>query len=352
MGWLKYRKRWRIIAPVLERRSDQSCLDGPDGGIPADGKKATRMTSSSAAVLATGLTKRYGSLEAVRGVSFSIAASECYGFLGRNGAGKTTTMKMIYCRIARTAGVLDVLGMDAERNAARIKARIGVVTQDNALDQELTVTENLLVYASFFGLSAADAMARSKRLLAMMSLEGKERAAFKELSGGMKRRLVIARALLNDPALLVLDEPTTGLDPQARLLVWETLNVLRAQGLTIILTTHYMEEAARLCDRVAVMEEGSIRAEGTPQELVRRFAAAEVLEIAGAEAGAALASADLDGLVQRRERHADVTYLYSDQGRALLARLAQLGIDMSRHAARPATLEDVFLNITGRELGE
>ena len=152
------------------------------------------MTSSSAAVLAIGLTKRYGSLEAVRGVSFSIAPSECYGFLGRNGAGKTTTMKMIYCRIARTAGVLDVLGMDAERNAARIKSRIGVVTQDNALDQELTVIENLLVYASFFGLSAADSMTRSKRLLAMMSLEGKERAAFKELSGGMKRRLVIARA--------------------------------------------------------------------------------------------------------------------------------------------------------------
>ena len=308
--------------------------------------------SSSAAVVAKGLTKRYGALEAVRGVSFSIAPRECYGFLGRNGAGKTTTMKMIYCRIARTAGVLDVLGMDAERNAERIKARIGVVTQDNALDQELTVTENLLVYASFFGLSAAEAAERSKRLLAMMSLEGKERATFKELSGGMKRRLVIARALLNEPALFVLDEPTTGLDPQARLLVWETLNELRRRGLTIILTTHYMEEAARLCDRVAVMEEGTIRAEGTTNELIRRFAASDVLEVTGAQASAALASADLDGLIQRRERHADVTYLYSDDGRALLDRLAQLGIDTRRHVSRPSTLEDVFLNITGRELSE
>ncbi len=304
------------------------------------------------AVSARGLVKRYGSLEAVRGVSFDIAPRECYGFLGRNGAGKTTTMKMIYCRIARSAGSLDVLGMDAAAHASEIKSRIGVVTQDNALDQELNVTENLLVYSSFFGLSAAAARERTKRLLAMMSLEGKEKAAFKELSGGMKRRLVIARALLNDPALLVLDEPTTGLDPQARLMVWETLNELRARGMTIILTTHYMEEAARLCDRIAVMEEGSIFAESTPGELVRRFAAADVLEVAGADVAATLESADLDGLVRRRERHADVTYLYTDDGRALLDRLTHLGIDTRRHVARPATLEDVFLNITGRELGD
>ncbi|HYK54388.1 MAG TPA: ABC transporter ATP-binding protein [Candidatus Eremiobacteraceae bacterium] len=307
-----------------------------------------------AAVRANGLTKRYGSLEAVRGISFEIAPSECYGFLGRNGAGKTTTMKMIYCRIARTAGSLHVLGLDAASSAHAIKSRIGVVTQDNALDQELTVMENLLVYGSFFGLRPAAAERRARELLAMMSLGGKERAKYKELSGGMRRRLVIARALVNEPELLVLDEPTTGLDPQARLMVWETLNGLRERGLTLIITTHYMEEAARLCDRIAVMEEGRIFAEDTPAGLVKRFAAAEVLEVTADAAQAdALARTDaFDGLVHRRERHGDITYLYTDDNSAVLARLSQAGLGSSRHVARAATLEDVFLNITGRELGE
>ena len=306
------------------------------------------------AVVADRLTKRYGTLEAVRGISFAIAPRECYGFLGRNGAGKTTTMKMIYCRTARTSGTLHVLGMDASEQPETVKGRLGVVTQDNALDQELSVMENLLIYASFFGIDEADARARARRLLAMMSLEGKEGARYKELSGGMRRRLVIARALINEPELLVLDEPTTGLDPQARLMVWETLHDLRMRGLTLILTTHYMEEAARLCDRIAVMEEGRIFAEGSPSELVRRFAAAEVVEmVVDAGRADALASADaFDGLVRRRERHGDVTYLYNDDNRALLARLSELGFDTRRHVARAATLEDVFLNITGRELGE
>lgn len=302
------------------------------------------------AVCATGLGKRYGSIEAVRDISFAIHPRECYGFLGRNGAGKTTTMKMIYCRTPRTSGTLKVLGLDAALHPAQIKGRIGVVTQDNALDQELTVMENLLVYASFFNFGYAEARARSLRLLEDMSLEGKERARFKELSGGMKRRLVIARALINDPELLVLDEPTTGLDPQARLMVWEKLTALRARGITLILTTHYMEEAARLCDRIAVMEEGRIFAEGSPTELLDRFAAADVLEVVFPPDQSP--TAVLDGLVRRRERHGDVTYLYSDDNRVLLARLAELGMDAHRHVARPATLEDVFLNITGRELGE
>ena len=306
------------------------------------------------AVHASALVKRYGTLEAVRGISFDIAPSECYGFLGRNGAGKTTTMKMIYCRIARTAGSLDVLGLDAEAHPHEIKARIGVVTQDNALDQELSVMENLLVYGAFFGLGAAEIEQRSRALLAMMSLGGKERSKYKELSGGMRRRLVIARALINEPELLVLDEPTTGLDPQARLMVWETLSALRRRGLTLVITTHYMEEAARLCDRIAVMEEGRIFAEDSPPNLVRRFAASDVLEVTveGENADAFAGADGLDGLVRRRERHGDVTYLYTDDNRALLARLAEMGLDARRHVARPATLEDVFLNITGRELGE
>jgi lipooligosaccharide transport system ATP-binding protein len=302
------------------------------------------------AVSASGLGKRYGPIEAVRDISFAIQKRECYGFLGRNGAGKTTTMKMIYCRTPRTSGTLTVLGLDAAAYPEEIKSRIGVVTQDNALDQELTVMENLLVYASFFNFGYAEARERSRRLLEDMSLEGKERARFKELSGGMKRRLVIARALINDPELLVLDEPTTGLDPQARLMVWEKLHALRARGITLILTTHYMEEAARLCDRIAVMEEGRIFAEGSPAELLDRFAAAEVLEVVFASDQPSIGV--LDGLVRRSERHGDVTYLYSDDNRSLLARLSELGIDARRHVARPATLEDVFLNITGRELGE
>jgi lipooligosaccharide transport system ATP-binding protein len=306
------------------------------------------------AVVADALVKRYGTLEAVRGISFAIPPRECYGFLGRNGAGKTTTMKMIYCRTARTSGTLRVLGMDAAAHPEAIKARIGVVTQDNALDQELSVMENLLIYSSFFNICEQEARVRSGKLLSMMSLEGKEGARYKELSGGMRRRLVIARALINDPELLVLDEPTTGLDPQARLMVWETLHDLRMRGMTIILTTHYMEEAARLCDRIAVMEEGRVFAEGSPAELVRLFAAAEVLEVTTDAAGTEkLASPNvLDGLVRRRESHGDVTYLYNDDNRALLVRLAELGFDTRRHVARAATLEDVFLNITGRELGE
>ncbi|HXW76765.1 MAG TPA: ABC transporter ATP-binding protein, partial [Candidatus Eremiobacteraceae bacterium] len=201
------------------------------------------LADETAVVVASDLQKRYGELEAVRGIAFAIRARECYGFLGRNGAGKTTTMKMIYCRTPRSGGELRVLGMDTAEDPDGVKRRIGVVTQDNALDQELTVMENLLVYASFFGYSAAEGRERAARLLATMSLEGKGDVRYKELSGGMRRRLVIARALLNDPELLVLDEPTTGLDPQARLMVWEKLSELRARGLTLILTTHYMEEA-------------------------------------------------------------------------------------------------------------
>ena len=302
-------------------------------------------------VVAVSLTKRYGSLEAVRDVSFSIQPRECYGFLGRNGAGKTTTMKMVYCRTARSSGSLHVLGMDAARSPEAIKRRIGVVTQENALDQELSVLENLLVYAAFFNIDAEAARTRARRLLASMSLEGKETARLKELSGGMKRRLVIVRALINEPELLVLDEPTTGLDPQARLMVWEKLNELRASGMTLILTTHNMEEAARLCDRIAIMEEGRIFAEGPPAALVEGFAAPDVLEIVGFVESAA-PDRTLDGLVRRRERHGETTYLYNDDNRTLLRRLNELGADIGRHVARHSTLEDVFLNITGRELTE
>jgi lipooligosaccharide transport system ATP-binding protein len=309
------------------------------------------MSAQLPVVLARSLTKRYGNIEAVRGIDFAIAAGECFGFLGVNGAGKTTTMKMIYCRIARTSGDLLVLDMDPARDAMEIKSRLGVVAQENALDPELTVIENLLLYGSFFGITRSAARERADQLLELLSLTGKEHSQVRELSGGMKRRLVIARALVNEPDILVLDEPTTGLDPQARLLVWEKLTSLRAAGLTLLLTTHYMEEAARLCNRVAIIDEGKILALGSPEDLIAQFAAADVLEIVDL-ADRLPGEAALDGLIIRRERHGDTHYLYNADNRALLRRLAELGFDPPRHVARRATLEDVFLNMTGRELVE
>jgi len=302
-------------------------------------------------VVARGLTKRYGALEAVRGVDFAVPPRTCFGFLGVNGAGKTTTMKMIYCRIARTSGDLFVLGMDAAGQPKEIKRRIGVVVQETALDPELTSLENLVLYARFFGIGRTDAERRARELLGFIALEGKERSLIRDLSGGMKRRLMIARALVNDPELLILDEPTTGLDPQARLLVWEKLDRLRSEGKTLVLTSHYMEEAARLCERLVIMNEGLIVTEGAPNELIAQHAAHDVLEISGRDA-AALESVTLDGVIHRRERHGDTLYLYNADNRALLRRFSELGMEPERHVARQATLEDVFLNLTGRELAE
>jgi lipooligosaccharide transport system ATP-binding protein len=301
------------------------------------------------AVAASELTKRFGAVEAVRGIGFSIRRQECFGFLGVNGAGKTTTMKMVYCRIARTSGRLHVLGLDASAHAGEIKRRIGVVAQQNALDPELTVMENLLTYAAFFDIGVSAARAKADALLQRLNLDGKSDARIKDLSGGMQRRLVIAKALLNDPEMLVLDEPTTGLDPQARLMVWEMLSGLRSQGLTLVLTTHYMEEAARLCDRIAIMDEGRIFAQGSPAELIAQYAARDVLELVDYEVPA---DGELGTLIVRRERHGVTSYLYNDDNRSLLRALAARGIDPARHVARPATLEDVFLNITGRDLAE
>jgi lipooligosaccharide transport system ATP-binding protein len=305
---------------------------------------------SGAVVEARDLTKRYGMFEAVRGISFSIAPQACFGFLGVNGAGKTSTMKMIYCRTTKTSGKLDVFGMDAQRHPQAIKRRIGVVTQEHALDPELTVEENVLLYASFFGIGGAAARHKCGELLRMMALEGKAHSLIRELSGGMKHRLAIARGLVNDPEMMVLDEPTTGLDPQARLLMWQLLLGLRERGITLILTTHYMEEAARLCDRLVIMDEGKILAEGTPNQLIDRFAAPDVLEVIGVDFENV--RVPLDGLVRRRECHGETTYLYNEDNRALLRRLAEAGVDAPRHVARQATLEDVFLNLTGRELTE
>ncbi|HLJ84069.1 MAG TPA: ABC transporter ATP-binding protein [Candidatus Eremiobacteraceae bacterium] len=303
---------------------------------------------SETIVEARRLTKNYGAVRAVRGIDFDIRRQECFGFLGVNGAGKTTTMKMVYCRIGATSGTLRVVDLDAASHSAEIRRRLGVVTQANALDPELSVLDNLLTYASFFDIPAARCKAKSENALALLNLSGRTRDRVRDLSGGMQRRLVIAKALVTDPELLILDEPTTGLDPQARLLVWETLAALKRSGLTIVLTTHYMDEAARLCDRIAIMDEGRIFALGTPAELIAAYAAPDVLEVSGAD-GAALAAA-AGGLLVRRERLGATDYLYTLDNGALLRALTAHGIELQRHVARPATLEDVFLNITGREL--
>ncbi len=296
------------------------------------------------------LAKDYGEVRAVDGISFLILPRECFGFLGPNGAGKTTTMRMLYGRVMRTGGALHVLALDPSRDARRIRARIGVVPQTTNLDGDLTVMENLLVYAGYFGIPRASARERADHLLAFVQLQARPRARTWELSGGMQRRLLVARALLNEPELLILDEPTTGLDPQARLVVWQRLAELKRRGVTIILTTHYMEEATRLCDRLAIMDRGRIVESGTPRALIAKHAGAQVLELEWPVDAPAPDVAGGDG-IRRVERVGDRLLLFSPDPTALLPRLrGRLPVDSA--LIRPATLEDVFIHLTGRDLKE
>ncbi|MBM3268404.1 MAG: ABC transporter ATP-binding protein [Candidatus Sericytochromatia bacterium] len=302
---------------------------------------------TNAVIRARGLCKRYGSLEAVKCIDFEVPGGRCFGFLGPNGAGKTSTMRMVTVQIPPTAGELEVLGLDACREARRIKARIGVVPQDNNLDPDFTAFENLVVYAGYFSLRGAMARERARALLEQFQLEDKAGTRVTELSGGMRRRLVIARALINQPELLILDEPTTGLDPQARHLLWQKLRQLRDQGVTMVLSTHYMDEAAQLCDDLVVMDQGAIIARGAPRDLVSRHVSPTVLEL---RVNAEDPAPWLEGArarVERLERVGDMIYLYSRDGEELLH-------DMRPHALsallRPASLEDVFLILTGRNL--
>ena len=301
-------------------------------------------------VEAVGLTKRYGSRAAVDGVAFAVAPGECLGFLGPNGAGKTTTIKMVTCLVPPTSGTLRVLGLPmAPENHRAIKARLGVVQQEESLDPDLTVEKNLTVYASYFGIAARAAKERADELVRFAELADRGSARIKSLSGGMKRRLMLARALLNEPTLLVLDEPTTGLDPQARRLVWDRIRTLKRDGTTILLTTHYMEEAAQLCDRLIVMDEGRIVAEGTESELVRAHIGAEVVEIyLDPDAPEPPAVARLAAGPWRSERAGNVLYLYLTDGAAGPDLFATLeGLHFTR---RRATLEDVFLTLAGHAL--
>jgi lipooligosaccharide transport system ATP-binding protein len=302
-------------------------------------------------VVARHLTKRFGDFEAVRGVDFDVRERECFGFLGPNGAGKTTTMRMISCTSPPTSGELSVLGLPSSRGRD-IRRRMGVVPQENNLDEEVTVVENLLIYARYFDIPRREARSAAEELLHFVALQDKRDWRIDRLSGGMKRRLLIARALVNEPDLLILDEPTTGLDPQARHLVWEKLRSLKRQGVTLVLTTHYMDEAAQLCDRLVIMHEGRILVEGSPRELVARETSPQVIEVFEPDEGAARGLRDLADLAERVERLADRWLFYTADGDALLAKVRGVVPDPGAVWLRGATLEDVFLQLTGRGLLE
>ena len=303
----------------------------------------------SAIFSAQGLCKRYGDNTVVNDVSFEIAAGECLGVIGPNGAGKTTTIRMCLGLTAPDAGSITALGLQMPRDALAIKAQLGVVSQIDTLDPDFTCAENLLVYGRYFGMKDKQIKARIPQLLEFASLSHKADAKPGELSGGMKRRLSLARALVNDPKLLLLDEPTTGLDPQARHLIWERLKHLLQQGKTILLTTHFMDEAERLSHRLAILDEGRIVAQGAPRELIASQIEPQVVEVYGEDAPAWAASA-APSCAKRIEVSGETVFCYVDDAQVipLLAQLANLPQLRTLH--RPANLEDVFLKLTGREL--
>ncbi len=304
----------------------------------------------SLVVFAENLIKRYRDLTAVNSIAFRIEMQECFGFLGPNGAGKSSTMRMIYGFSPITSGSLSVLGKDVTKQMREIKSIIGVVPQEDNLDPDLKVLQNLLVYARYFDIPKSIALTRAKESLELFQLWEKREAAIRELSGGMKRRLMISRALINQPQLLILDEPTTGLDPQARHLVWQKLRLLKSQGVTMIITTHYMEEAAQLCDQLVLMDKGKIIAQGTPTELIAQHVGREVLELRLTDGVKSNILGQLRSFNLHTESAGDTLYVHTEDGRMLQSRL-----DLSkaeRVSLRHATLEDVFLKLAGHALQE
>lgn len=304
------------------------------------------------AVKATNLVKQYNGFNAVDSINFSVNNRECFGFLGPNGAGKTTIVKMIYGLSPITSGQLEVLGLDVTKNIRKIKSRLGVVPQEDNLDPDLTVWENLIIYASYFDIDSREAGKRTAELLNFMELEAKTSTFVEQLSGGMKRRLAITRALINHPELLILDEPTTGLDPQARQLVWQRLRELKNNGVTLLLTTHYLEEASYLCDRLVIMEHGQIIEEGTPNDLVTRHVGKEVLDISPFPNHLTSFLQIVKPYIKGYQEVGNHLLLYSLNTPELLQTIAALPDRFAFQYIRPATLEDVFLKLTGRELKE
>lgn len=303
-------------------------------------------------IAARDLVKKYKDFPAVDGISFEVEPGESFGLLGPNGAGKSTTMRMIGAVSTRTAGSLSILGLDPDTYGPEIRSQLGVVPQADNLDTELRVRDNLIVYGRYFGLPSSRVRARADELLAFAQLEDKAKAKVDDLSGGMKRRLTIARALINDPRILLLDEPTTGLDPQARHILWDRLFRLKEQGTTLVLTTHYMDEAEQLCDRLVVVDKGTIMAEGSPAALIRAYSTREVLEVRfGSERNAEVAER-LDGVGDRIEVLPDRILVYSEDGEAELVRIVERGLHPLTSLVRRSSLEDVFLRLTGRSLIE
>ena len=312
------------------------------------------MPAVNSLIHARGLVKRFGSFTAVDGIDFDLQRGEAFGFLGPNGAGKSSTMRMIGCVSPPSAGELSILGLDPVADGREIRARLGVVPQEDTLDVELTVRENLLIYGRYFGLPRDVIRERSARLLEFVQLSDRADDQVDPLSGGMKRRLTIARSLINEPDIMLLDEPTTGLDPQARHAVWDRLFRLKQQGVTLVLTTHYMDEAEQLCDRLVVMDKGLIVAEGSPLELIRAHSTREVAELrfgvaAEGNSHEQLAEKVAD-LGERVEVLPDRLLVYSDDGEEVIAKVHERGLEPVAVLVRRSTLEDVFLRLTGRTL--
>ncbi len=305
--------------------------------------------NSEVLVSARGLVKKFGDFTAVDAIDVEVQRGEAFGFLGPNGAGKSSTMRMIGCVSPPTQGELRVFGLDPTTEGPQIRGRLGVVPQQDTLDTELPVIDNLLIYGGYFGLPKAVVKARAERLLDFVQLSERTHAKVDPLSGGMKRRLTIARSLINDPEMLLLDEPTTGLDPQARHVVWERLFRLKQQGVTLVLTTHYMDEAEQLCDRLVVMDHGRIAAEGSPAELIAAHSSREVVELRFAALDHEDHSHALDGL-GRVEVLPDRLLLYVADGDAAIAEVHARGVVPTSVLIRRSTLEDVFLTLTGRTL--
>src|SRR3954463_12995173 len=307
---------------------------------------------TSPLIHARGLTKRFGEFVAVDAVDFDVAAGESFGFLGPNGAGKTSTMRMIGCVSPVTSGTPRGVGMGPGRDGPKIRSRLGVVPQQDALDVELTVRENLLIYGRYFGLDRAEIARRADELLEFAQLTERAKDQVEPLSGGMKRRLTIARSLINEPEMLLLDEPTTGLDPQARHLLWDRLYRLKQRGVTLVLTTHYMDEAEKLCDRLVVMDKAKIVAEGSPRQLIERYSTKEVTELRFPAGVQETLNGQLEGLAEGRELLPDRVLLYADDGEAAVAAAHERGLRPETVLVRRSSLEDVFLRLTGRSLIE
>jgi len=301
-------------------------------------------------IVAKGLRKVYGDFVAVDGIDFEVKQGEAFGLLGPNGAGKSTTMRMIASTSMRSGGELEILGKDPNKKGPEIRAHLGIVPQQDNLDRELKVWENLYIYGRYFGLSRKFMKDKIEELIEFAQLGEKRNAKTEELSGGMKRRLTIARALVNEPDILMLDEPTTGLDPQARHVLWDRLFRLKEQGVTLVITTHYMDEAEQLCDRLVVMDKGRIMAEGSPADLIKQFSSKEVLEVRFGSSANKNVARQIEGLGDRTEVLPDRILIYSDNGEKILERIVKLGLHPLTSLVRRSSLEDVFLRLTGRTL--